>query len=53
MAPDIANSVEVGFRKGTIASAHLNARHFSFSQYATGALQAATPALELRGNESE
>ena len=26
-----------GFRKGTMASAHLDARHFSFSQYTTGA----------------
>ena len=30
-----------------------NARHFSFSLYTTGALQAATLVLELRGSESE
>ena len=41
-----------GFRKGTMASAHLDDRHFSFSQY-TAAFHAATPLLELRGNESE
>ena len=46
-------SVGEGFRKGTMSSAHLDARHPSFSQYATGALQAATPLLELRGHESE
>ena len=39
-------------RKGTMASAHLDARHFSFSLYTTGAFQAATPVLELRGSES-
>ena len=33
--------------------ARLDARHFSFSLYATGAFQAATLVLELRGNESE
>ena len=48
----LAGSVRGGFRKGTMASAHLDARHFSFSQYATGAFQAATPVLELRGSES-
>ena len=42
-----------GVRKGTIASTRLDARHFSLSQYATSALQAATLALELRGSESE
>ena len=41
------------FRKGTVVSACLHDRHFSFSQYATGAFQAATPVLELRGSESE
>ena len=39
--------------KGTMASACPNARHFSLSLYATCALQAATPMLELRGSESE
>ena len=32
-----------GFAKGTTASAHLDARHFSSSLYTTGAFQAATP----------
>ena len=39
--------------KGTMISAHPNARHFSLSLCTTGALQAATPVLELRGSESE
>ena len=34
-------------------SSHLDARHFSFSQYATGTFQAATPVMELRGSECE
>ena len=34
-------------------SSHLQARRFSFSQYATGAFQVATPVLKLRGSESE
>ena len=42
----------VGLRKGTMASACLDARYVSFSQYATGAFQAATPVLEFRGSES-
>ena len=41
------------FRKGTKALAHLDARHFSSSLYATGAFQAASLVLELRGSESE
>ena len=45
----LAGPVGGGFRKGTVASAHLDARQFSFSHYATGAFQAAT----LRGSESE
>ena len=49
----LAGSVGGGFRKGTVASAHLDARQFSFSHYATGAFQAAAPVLELRGRESE
>ena len=49
----LASSVEIGFRKGTVASACLSARCFSFSLYTTGVLQAATLALELRGSESE
>ena len=40
-------------RKGTMASAHLDARHFSFSLYSTGTFQAATMLLELRESESE
>ena len=49
----LAGSVEGGFRKGTMASADLDARHFSFSLCATGVIQAATLVLELRGSESE
>ena len=49
----LADSVGGMFSKGTMASAHLDARHFSFSLYATGAFQVAAPVLELRGSESE
>ena len=51
-----------GFRKGTMAflsgkklsfSSHLDSRPFTSSLYATGAFQAATLVLELRGSESE
>ena len=49
----LASSVWGRFRKGTMASACLDARHFSFSLYATGAFQAATLVLKLRGSESE
>ena len=52
----LAHSVAVGgggLRKGTMASAHLDTRHFNFFQYATGAFQAATPELALRGSEFE
>ena len=42
-----------GFAKGTTASAHLDARHFSSSLYTTGAFQAATLVVELRGSVSE
>ena len=45
-------SAGVGLRKGTTSSCP-NARHFSLSQYATHAHQAATQVLELRGSESE
>ena len=44
----LASSVEEGFSKGTMASALLDARHFSFSLYTTAAFQAATPVLELQ-----
>ena len=40
-----------GLRKWAMASACLDARHFSFSQYATDAFQAATVMLELRRSE--
>ena len=49
----LACSVGGGFRKGTMASALFDARHFSFVHYATGAFQAATLVLELRGSKSE
>ena len=41
------------FRKGMMASAHLDARHFCVSLYTNGAFQVAKPVLELRGSESE
>ena len=47
------SSMRGEFRKGTMASACLDARHFSFSLYTTSAFQAATSVLELRGSESE
>ena len=47
----LASSMGGGFRNGTIASVHLDTRHFSFSLYAIDAFQAATPVLELRGSE--
>ena len=37
----LAGSVVGGFRKGTMASAHLDARYVSFSLYIIGAFQAA------------
>ena len=49
----LSGSVRGGFSKGTMASARPDARHFSSSLCATGAFQAATPVLELRGSESE
>ena len=45
-------SVGEGLRKGAMASACLDAGHFSSSLCATGAFQAATPVLELRGSKS-
>ena len=49
----LPDSLQGGFRKGTMASARLDARHFSLSLYTTGAFQAAILVLELRGSESE
>ena len=49
----LAGSMGGGFRKEIMASAHLDARHFSFSLYVTGAFQAAILVLELRGSKSE
>ena len=40
------------FRKGTMPSAYPDNRHFSLSQYGTGALQAATPVLWVWVGES-
>ena len=45
----LASSLGEGSSKRTMVSAHLDARHFSFSLYTTGAFQAATLVLELRG----
>ena len=47
-----AGSVGGGPKKGTMASAHLDARHFTFSLYTIGVLQAVTPLLELRESKS-
>ena len=49
----LTSSVEGGFRKGAMVSAHLDARRFSFSLYTTGTFQAATLVLELRGSKSQ
>ena len=46
------SSMGGGLSKETTTSAVLDARHFSFS-LSTGALQTATPVLELKGSESE
>ena len=55
MAPafQLCGSVWGGFRKRTVASDHLDARHFSSSLYVTGAFQASAQVMELRGSESE
>ena len=57
MEPEIwhhlAGSVCGGFRKWTMVSVRLDVRHFSLSLCATGAFQAATLVLELRGSDSE
>ena len=39
--PQLTSSVEGGFRERTMASACLDARHFGFFLYVTGAFQAA------------
>ena len=49
----LSGSVGGGFSKRTMASAGLDAGHFSSSLYATGAFQVAVPVLELRGSEPE
>ena len=48
----LAGSVWGGFRKGTMASACLDARRFRSSLCATDAFQAAILVLALRGSES-
>ena len=52
-ACELCGSMRRGFRKGTMASVHLDDRHFSSSLYATGAFQDATLVLDLRGSESK
>ena len=52
-ACQLCGSVGGGFRKGKMASACLDARYFSLSQYTTGGFQAATLVLELRASEFE
>ena len=49
----LACSVREVFRKGTMASSGLDARHFISSLYAIGAFLAALLVLKLRGSESE
>ena len=49
----LSGSVGRALRKGTMASAHLDARHFSFSLYTTGTFQAAALFLEVRRSQSE
>ena len=41
----LAGSVRGGFRKATMGFAHLDARHFNYSLYSIGVLQAATSVL--------
>ena len=53
LACQLCVSVREGFRKRTIDSARLDARHFSFCLYATGAFQAVPSVLDFRGVESE
>ena len=55
MAPacGLCGSVGGGFRKGTVASARLDARHCSSSLCTSGVFQAATTVLKFRGSESE
>ena len=55
MAPAcwLCGSVVGGFRKGAMASALLNARHFISFPYATGTFQAGLLVLELKGSECE
>ena len=49
----LASSVGVEFSERTMTPAHLDARQFSFFLDNSGAFQATTPVLELRGSESE
>ena len=49
----LAGSLGGRFRKGSMASARLDARHFSSFLYGTAAFRAATLVLVLRGSESE
>ena len=46
-------SIGLDFRKGTMATTHIDAQHFISSLNATGTFQAAPSVLELRGSESE
>ena len=45
----LAGTVGGGFRKGTMASAHLDARHFSSSPYTTGDFPAAIQCWSSEG----
>ena len=55
MAPacQLCGSAHLSVWENLSPSSCLDASHLSFSLYATGAFQAATSLLELRGNESE
>ena len=46
-------SIGLDFRKGTMATTHIDAQHFISSLNATGTFQAAPSVLELRESESE
>ena len=50
---DTMASAHLSLFEKVVPSSHLDARHLSFSLYATSAIQAATLVLELRGSGSE
>ena len=50
---ELTGFVGGGFTKGTMASDHLDDKHFVFSLCTTGVFLTVIPVLELRGSESE